>query len=457
MIKNSILGRDTAVHVTSFFGQMKRKLITHVCMMLLNTRGSVEARCEEKLMQPSIFDCLYPPFKIKTPIRLIELFAGVGSQAMALRDIGADFEHYRVVEFDKFAIRSYNAIHGTNFKTMDIRDVHADDLGICEKRRFTYLLTYSFPCQDLSTAGKRKGMKKGSNTRSGLLWEVERILIELKEKDQLPQVLLMENVPDVIGTKNIDDFNEWYASLEKMGYQSYYKVLNAKYYGIPQNRERCFMVSILGKYSYQFPEGIELKSRLKDVLEDHVDEKYYLSQKIIETFTRRNEKENGFHFDTNERDIAKTVTAGVYKTRMDDRVYSQEGISPTINTMQGGNKQPKIAIKEATKQGYAEAEPGDSVNLKQPHSKTRRGRVGKGIVQTLTTSCDHGIIEPTFRIRRLTPLECWRLMGFTDEDFKKAQQVNSNSQLYKQAGNSIVKQVLMAIFKKMMEGMNSDG
>lgn len=300
-------------------------------------------------------------------------------------------------------------------------------------------------------------MKKGSNTRSGLLWEVERILIELKEKDQLPQVLLMENVPDVIGTKNIDDFNEWYASLEKMGYQSYYKVLNAKYYGIPQNRERCFMVSILGKYSYQFPEGIELKSRLKDVLEDHVDEKYYLSQKIIETFTRRNEKENGFHFDTNERDIAKTVTAGVYKTRMDDRVYSQEGISPTINTMQGGNKQPKIAIKEATKQGYAEAEPGDSVNLKQPHSKTRRGRVGKGIVQTLTTSCDHGIIEPTFRIRRLTPLECWRLMGFTDEDFKKAQQVNSNSQLYKQAGNSIVKQVLMAIFKEVMEGMNSDG
>ena len=384
------------------------------------------------MIQINIFDYLYPPFKIKTPIRLIELFAGVGSQAMALRDIGADFEHYRVVEFDKFAIRSYNAIHRTNFKTMDIRDIHADDLGICEKQRFTYLLTYSFPCQDLSTAGKRKGMKKGSNTRSGLLWEVERILLELREKDELPQVLLMENVPDVIGIKNIDDFNEWYASLEKMGYQSYYKVLNAKDYGIPQNRERCFMVSILGKYSYQFPEGIELKSRLKDVLEDHVDEKYYLSQKIIETFTRRNEKENGFHFDTNERDIAKTVTAGVYKTRMDDnyvkacgdvdlgnndmnnRVYDQEEISPTLNTMQGGNREPKVATKEATKQGYAEA-------------------------------------EPQFQIRKLTPLECWRLMGFTDEDFKKAQKVNSNSQLYKQAGNSIVKQVLMAIFKEMME------
>lgn len=462
--------------------------------------------------QISIFDCLYPSYKIDTPIRLIELFAGVGSQAMALRDIGANFEHYRVVEFDKFAIASYNAIHGTDFKTTDIRDVHAEDLGICDKQRFTYLLTYSFPCQDLSKAGKQKGMSKGSGTRSGLLWEVERILLELKEKGELPQVLLMENVPDVIGNKNYADFMEWYSALEEMGYQSYYKILNAKNYGIPQNRERCFMVSILGKYSYQFPKGIELKIKLKDVLEDRVDEKYYLSQKIIETFTRRNEKENGFHFGINERDIAKTVTAGF--TRMDDnyvkvcgyvslgnndmnnRVYDQKCISPTINTMQGGNRQPKIAIKEATKQGYAEAEPGDSVNLEQPNSKTRRGRVGKGIAQMLTTSCNQGvldpvacqvitkdrnynkhgkqrrdqveirsdnlsnalltvahknmIVEPQFRIRKLTPLECWRLMGFTDEDFKKAQAVNSNSQLYKQAGNSIVKQALMAIFIQMI-------
>lgn len=264
-------------------------------------------------------------------------------------------------------------------------------------------------------------------------------------------MLLMENVPDVIGNKNYADFMEWYSALEEMGYQSYYKILNAKNYGIPQNRERCFMVSILGKYSYQFPKGIKLKNRLKDVLEDRVDEKYYLSQKIIESFTRRNEKENGFHFDANERDIAKTVTAGVYKTRMDDnyvkvcgdvglgnndminRVYDQEGISPTIATMQGGNIQPKIAIKKTTKQGHAEDKPGDSVNLEQPNSKTRRGRVEKNI-----------------RIRKLTPLECWRLMGFTDEDFKKSQQVNSNSQLYKQAGNSIVKQVLMAIFRQMI-------
>ena len=381
--------------------------------------------------QISIFDCLYPAYKIDTPIRLIELFAGVGSQAMALRDIGANFEHYRVVEFDKFAIASYNAVHGTDFKTTDIRDVHAVDLGICDKQRFTYLLTYSFPCQDLSKAGKQKGMSKGSGTRSGLLWEVERILLELKEKGELPQVLLMENVPDVIGNKNYADFMEWYSELEEMGYQSYYKILNAKNYGIPQNRERCFMVSILGKYIYQFPKGIKLKNRLKDVLEDRVDEKYYLSQKIIETFTRRNEKENRFHMDDNYVKVCGDVGLGNHD--MNNRVYDQEGISPTINTMQGGNRQPKISIKEATKLGYAEAEPGDRVNLEQPNSKTRRGRVEKNI-----------------RIRKLTPLECWRLMGFTDEDFKKAQQVNSNSQLYKQAGNSIVKQVLMAIFSQMI-------
>lgn len=381
--------------------------------------------------QISIFDCLYPAYKIDNPIRLIELFAGVGSQAMALRDIGANFEHYRVVEFDKFAIASYNAIHGTDFKTTDIRDVHAADLGICDKQRFTYLLTYSFPCQDLSKAGKQKGMSKGSGTRSGLLWEVEGILLELKEKGELPQVLLMENVPDVIGNKNYADFMEWYSALEEMGYQSYYKILNAKNYGIPQNRERCFMVSILGKYSYQFPKGIKLKNRLKDVLEDRVEEKYYLSQKIIETFTRRNEKENGFHMDGKDVKVRGDVDIG--NNDMINRVYDQEGISPTIATMQGGNIQPKIAIKKATKQGHAEDKPGDSVNLEQPNSKTRRGRVEKNI-----------------RIRKLTPLECWRLMGFTDEDFKKAQQVNSNSQLYKQAGNSIVKQVLMAIFRQMI-------
>ena len=160
-----------------------------------------------EFVQNDIFSELYPKFTITKPIRLIELFAGIGSQAKALKNLGVEFEHYKVVEFDKYAIASYNAVHGTNFEVSDIRNVHAEDLEIRERERFCYIMTYSFPCQDLSVAGLQKGMKKGSGTRSGLLWEVERILDECGS--ELPHVLLMENVPMVIAEKNIEDFYSW--------------------------------------------------------------------------------------------------------------------------------------------------------------------------------------------------------------------------------------------------------
>lgn len=243
--------------------------------------------------QLSFFDNEKPLFKIKTPIRLIELFAGVGSQAMALRDLGADFEHYRVVELDKYAIKSYNSIHGTEFPKMDITQIHGSDLGIEDVEKFTYLMTYSFPCQDLSVAGKQKGMAKDSGTRSGLLWEVERLLNEV---ENLPQVLLMENVPQVHGKKNIEDFQNWISFLESKGYSNYWQDLNAKNYGVAQNRNRCFMVSILGDWKFTFPEPIELKRVMKDYLEDAVDEKYYINnekaqkliQKLIDNGTLQN-------------------------------------------------------------------------------------------------------------------------------------------------------------------------
>lgn len=230
-----------------------------------------------------MFDIMYPIFKIDKPIRLIELFAGVGSQAMALRNLGVKFEHYRVIEFDKYATASYNTIHGTNFKTIDIREVNGVDLGIKEIDGYCYIMTYSFPCQDLSVAGKMKGMKKGDNTRSGLLWEVERLINEV---ENLPQVLLMENVPQVISDANIKDFRLWQKFLEDKGYSSYAEILNAKNYGVAQNRERCFMVSLLGEWNYKFPKPIPLTKTMKDYLEDEVDEKYYINnenaQKLIQ-------------------------------------------------------------------------------------------------------------------------------------------------------------------------------
>ena len=236
--------------------------------------------------QISFFDGQYP-LKITKPIRLIELFAGIGAQAKALENLGIQFEHYRICEFDKYAVQSYNAVHGTDFQTSDITKIHAEDLNVCDTDRYTYIMTYSFPCTDLSVAGLQKGMSRNSGTRSGLLWEVERLL---KEMTELPQILLMENVPEVVGSKNIADFAEWIAFLDSLGYRSKYQILNAKDYGVPQNRDRCFMVSWLGDYYFNFPNRVKLQTQLIDVLEPKVDEKYYISDQRVQTLMRQMEK-----------------------------------------------------------------------------------------------------------------------------------------------------------------------
>ncbi len=439
--------------------------------------------------QTNLFEMLYPSYKITKPIRLIELFAGVGSQAMALRDLGLSFEHHKVVEIDKYAIRSYNAIHGTEFEPMDITQLHACDLEISNKDKYEYLMTYSFPCQDLSKAGKQKGMSKGVGTRSGLLWEVERLLKELNETDSLPQVLLMENVPDVIGTKNIKDFNLWYAFLESIGYQSYYKVLNATYFGIPQNRERCFMVSILGDYNYEFPKGFELELRLKDMLEDEVDEKYYLSdeamakldEKMIEniitsdisntvrTSGRSSMDRHSWDLvaEPKIRQIGNIVTSQKRENPNRGRVYDAIGISPTLDCMKGGGRTPLIIQKGHGYNHGGAKEICPSITSSAFHEnnyivfddynscvRKDQDTIGTITMNIGSPSPRNGMkiieVEPKVRIRKLTPKECWRLMGFADDDFHKAEAVNSNSQLYKQAGNSIVKQVLIAIIKQMI-------
>lgn len=473
---------------------------------------------------------LFDSYKIKNHIRLIELFGGIGSQAMALRDIGADFTHWRLVEFCKYAVASYNAIHGTNFEPTDIRNVKGEDLGIVDTQNFTYLLTYSFPCQDLSLAGKQKGMTKGSGTRSGLLWEVERLL---NETENLPQVLLMENVPQVHGTKNIDDFNLWIDFLKSKGYSNFWQDLNAKDYGVAQNRKRCFMVSILGNEFYEFPQPVKLNKCIKDYLEDEVDEKYYIKSekayKLILDLQERGILEsapltaclmNLNKVEKVDNDVAKTLCARDYKGfgtgfdvqngiivigKMDhtldntlesaNRVYSKDGICPTIATCAGGNIQPKIidelktivamrgrnpenpsdrtagakteqrlepnvdgvcnTLTSVQKDNLLLEEKPECINLYDEQGKETsfQDRVYKTdkISPAITTSFRPGYEIEKYRIRKLTPKECWRLMGFSDEDFEKAAKVNSNTQLYKQAGNSIVKDVLMAIFRQMID------
>ena len=477
-------------------------------------------------------------------LRVFEAFAGVGSQRMALQNIGIEHEVVAISEIDKFAIASYEAIHGKVNNLGDISKLEEKDIPDHD------LFTYSFPCQDISLAGKQGGFEKGSGTRSSLLWECNRVI-----ESKRPKYLLLENVKNLVGKKFKPDFDEWLNHLESLGYKNYWQVLNAKDYGIPQNRERVFVVSILGEHEpYKFPEKQELKLRLKDVLESEVDEKFYLSEE--QTNRLSNNSFNQANKRLQEKEYSDTLLARDYKDPKVVRVggvfdkgnkrsqaggiYDKEQLSPTLTTitMEGGLRQPSVLIKNATKKGYLEATHGDGVDLAYPESKTRRGRVQEGLSQTLDTGDSKGVViaasrgrnpenpsdrtvgSPTeqrleinnkgvsntlttvqkdnyvlegvdvhpfskklefrgyrqkevspcllatdykapktilqsgFRIRKLTPLECWRLMGFKDLHFYKAQEVNSNSQLYKQAGNSIVVQVLEAIFKVLLKESN---
>jgi len=487
----------------------------------------------------NIFEIMYPKFTFKkNTITLFEAFAGIGSQAIALNQLSKEFgfklDTIGISEIDKYAILAYNAIHGEtkNYGSIcDIQEIPQVDI-----------FTYSFPCQDISLAGNRKGFSRDSNTRSGLLWEVERLLENQEKIDKLPQVLLMENVKALVGMKFKDDYIEWQLKLEELGYKNYWQVLNAKHYGIPQNRERVFMVSILGEYHYTFPNKFPLKLRLKDMLEDSVDEKYYLSNKQMQQLKNTPHEKSSISRVKNINGICNSIDTMGGGNRepkifcnvnpsgcgINGNVY-QGDIAPTLTTNKGEGY--KILIPEATKKGYAEAEDGDGVYINRPHQK--RGVVQKDMIQTIKTSPDVGVvvkgnyspsnhnasrivdekgIAPTvmenhgtvtavevinplkgktnngwhfeqqvydengitrtvkagggsgnipkvienLRIRKLTPKECYRLMGFSDEEFAKAESVISNSQLYKTAGNSIVVDVLYYIFKQLFIGGLND-
>lgn len=262
------------------------------------------------------------------------------------------------------------------------------------------MITHGSPCQDFSIAGRQAGGDLGTGTRSSLMWNTVNIVTYTK-----PKYVVWENVKNILSKKHKYNFDNYLETLEKLGYNNYYKVLNAKDFGIPQNRERVYTVSIrkdIDNKSFVFPEKEKLKLRLKDLLESKVDEKYYLSDEISNKYVK-NEKTN-----TN---IIGNLIMNKWQESM-KRIYDIEKYSPSINTMQGGNLEPKILIKNATRKGYIEAIKGDSINLSYPTSNTRRGRVGKAVSQTLQCNNCMGVIENNLRIRKLTPLECWRLMRF---------------------------------------------
>ena len=538
----------------------------------------------------------------ENPLRLIELFAGIGSQTQALKNVGVPHTVVAISEIDKNAIKSYTALHGETVNLGDIREIR--ELPEAD------FWTYSFPCQDISVAGHGAGIKEA--TRSGLLLEVERLLKVAAEKGTLPKYLLLENVKNLVGKKFKADFDSWLSFLSSLGYTNYWQVLNAKDYGIPQHRERVFCVSIRGEHTaFVFPEKRELTLRLKDMIDEHVDERYYLKESTIRSIvtskfnSRRDSirRPSDYAYCLRARDCYEPQCVQIGEVvgdkwekmhEMSRRVFQPDGLSPTVHCAGGGNTELKIAedfvlgglqehqvprtdgvsptlteamgkgggqtpiivamrgrnpddpsdrtpgiplrqrlevnekglcnalttvqkdnlvmdadyvsrkygefidekgyipemfvaynkqevhdvaptltgqcscpsgssavlklekpikVKVATKQGYEEATSGDYVNITFPSSKTKRGRVGKGVAQTLTCGDGNAVITENVRIRKLTPRECLRLMGWTDEQIDKIESAKvSSTQQYRQAGNGIVVQVLEAIFKALFFG-----
>ena len=378
-------------------------------------------------------------------LKVFEAFAGVGSQSMALRNIGIDYEVVGISEVDRYAIMSYWAIHHNgkieydytnttkkeileeianknisyNFSTYkseipkndnkliklynahkviknygDIRLINENELPIFD------LFTYSFPCKNISTSGKQDGLKEGSNTQSSLIWECRRII-----KSKRPKYLMMENVRNLVGEKHKPFFDLWCKELEDMGYNNYWKVLNGKYFSVPQNRERVIMISILKEYDkgYEMPTTDKLPMKcIKDILTNDTDEELYLNKKFILNNNCSNNK-------------GIIISARLEDNRSDrSRIANINGIMYTLDSMNGGAREPKILVDK-----------NDNINVYSVNG---------------------------YMVRKLSPLECWRLMGYSDEDFIKARDIGelSNSKLYERAGRGIVVPMLEKVFEELL-------
>ncbi len=380
-------------------------------------------------------------------MKFLDLFAGIGGFRLGMESAGHECVGF--CEVDKYARASYKAIHNTEGE-IELHDItRVTDESI---RRFgsVDVICGGFPCQAFSIAGHRRGFE---DTRGTLFFEICRFASVLR-----PKYLFLENVRGLLNHDKGDTFEIILSALDELGYDVEWQVLNSKNFGVPQNRERVFIIGHLrgertrnvfpisgeSEQSDHQPPKIEIIGNTKNPNGTSKGTKsvVYGSGGVVGTLTATDYKE--------PKQVA-IKQFGILQPNFNQCgvVYETDGIAPTIRAYQGGGLEPKIRVKEATSKGYAEAEVGDSVNLSHPNSKTRRGRVGKQVANTLLTGESQGVIEPDFRIRKLTPRECWRLQGFPDWAFDKAQEVNSNSQLYKQAGNSVTVNVIAAIAKEL--------
>ncbi|EAF4467792.1 DNA (cytosine-5-)-methyltransferase [Listeria monocytogenes] len=399
----------------------------------------------------------------------VDLFAGVGGFRLGMEAAGHKCVGF--VEIDKYARTSYTAIHQTEgeFEGHDITSISDDVIRSIGR---VDIIAGGFPCQAFSIAGKRRGFE---DTRGTLFFEIMRWATVLK-----PETLFLENVPGLLSHDEGITFETILRKMDEAGYDAEWDCLNACHFGVSQSRERIFLVghSRKGRRRKVFPiercneqanlERIKKINRINNhsqVLFSKSEEAFSFVQKTtcipILSPEREEKRQNGRRFKA-QGEPAFTITAqdrhGIIVSgelegtgrEQSNRVYSEKGLAPTLTTMQGGGQEPKVLlVREATKKGYAEAAKYDGINLSMPESETRRGRVAKQMTSTLDTGCQQGVAVEEIRIRKLTPRECWRLQGFPDWAFDAAAKVNSNSQLYKQAGNSVAVPVIVAIAERL--------
>lgn len=553
--------------------------------------------------QMSLWGEIYPFYHINKKLRVIEMFGGVGSQIAACNILfngdKTKFEQYKLVEWCYQSYSAYNSIHVQDFKDyaegktkeeiiariigtstdcetplsieqlnkkpmewlksaynnceathnlINIMNVHGKDLEINDTDKYDYLLFYSFPCQDISMAGKMQGVKEG--TRSGLLLEVERILDELKAMsdeegvNHLPSVLILENVEALCNKLHIKALQSWQHKLETLGYHSYCEILNGVNYGIPQTRKRTFLVSLLGEYAYDFPRKVKAKYKLKHFLEKDVAEKYYLSKEQIERIANWKAQQKPLENIDKHIDTCPTITArgagedhsGMILIDEDlfeegeivdfdssdafQREHNAEECPSLVCHPKFGVVHKGIPIKNNNSRGYSIAEDGDGVDI-SGRMEYHRGTVQKGKSQTLTTkggenvgvcikeeslfsdselalitpegdlrryidsdivdefkegqvgtttfpngyghgprthddcitlnTVDRPIVKQNLRIRKLTELECWKLMGFTKTNFKAMERNHfPQSELYRMAGDSIIVCCIIALLSPLV-------